>query len=391
MSRDTQAPCHPERSEGSRQATHDVKRITFRFPFSSFPFPIFPAMHSPPHTPSIFRRIGQLGFVVMMMLSISMAFAQEVPDTLWTRAICPQGEYAAWRIANIFETANDGFLVCGHYLTEDEVYGGFYMIQLDSLANLEWYRWIGDSLNGYNSPYVVRTTDNHYAFVAADLVDFPDFYIATFDDQGTLLWDSVYVLPDAQFVQGTCAAVDSGILVGFRNIEIPSGEEALVWMKFDPNGVVVSSDSFVVESHQLFVSAICQTADGGYAISGRASPNGNGNNTVFIHVQQSGEIEYSRIFDLDYTENLGNLQETRDRHFILTGSVHDGIVEHPSVPTVMEISQEAEILYLEPFDILGQEGSGGEFVQSIDGGITLGCHNYFGDVECTPFSGQSDV
>ncbi len=328
-------------------------------------------MPSPPDTPSILRRIGQLGFVVVMMYSASNAFAQEAPDTLWTRAVCPQGEYAAWRIANIFETENDGFLVCGHYLTEDEAYGGFYMMQLDSLANLEWYRWIGDSLNGHSSPYVVKTTDNHYAFVAPDFVDFPDFYVAMYDGQGTLLWDSVYVLPDAQFVQGTCAAVDSGILVAFRNIEIPSGDEALVWMRLDPNGTVMSSDSFTLESHQLFVSDAIATSDSGYAISARSSLNGNGLNTIFIRLNSTGDTVITRIYDLQHEEHFGVLQELGNHHFLLSGNTHDGNTQHPLVSTLVELSPTGNLITIETFDVLGQAGSVGEFVQAINGGITI--------------------
>ena len=217
---------------------------------------------------------------------------------------------------NTRETADGGYIIAGHTLSDDlevdDNYGGvdYWLVKIDQFGNPQWDKNYGGSSTDLGVS-VIPTTDNGYLFLGGALsnnedISAPkgsyDIWLLKLDSDGDILWDRSYggtgndrpswMEPTADggyIISGTTSS-DNGDVSENKGVT-----DALV-IKLDSD-LNVQWSKVIGGTDEDFLNRIQQTADGGYvATGGTFSFNGD--------ITNSNGLMDALVFKLDANGNL---------------------------------------------------------------------------------------
>ncbi|MBW8049725.1 MAG: PKD domain-containing protein [Cytophagales bacterium] len=173
------------------------------------------------------------------------------------------------------QTSENGYIVTGYSQSFGAGNGDIYLLQLDSLGNLQWTKTIGGSAFDYGV-YVEQTNDNGYIILGTTGsfgVGSNDICIFKTDSIGNLLWFKTYGGTDwdkPSFMRGT---KDGGYIIAGETASFGVGFMNILLLKVDSLGNLKWSKTYgdSITFTDIRSSSIQQTEDNGFIFTGNAT------------------------------------------------------------------------------------------------------------------------
>jgi hypothetical protein len=255
---------------------------------------------------------------------------------------------SGWDRANsIQETTDGGYIVAGWSSSNDgDVSGNIYfsdnywIVKLDVNGIIQWQRTFGGDSGGGGTTSIQQTSDGGY-IVAGFYTDNGgdvtgnhgqfDYWIVKIDAFGILQWQKSLGGSVEDYANSIQQTSDGGYIVAGQSnsndgdVTGNHGEPDYWIVKLDPNGIIQWQKSLGGSSWDQ-ASAIQQTTDGGYLVTGSSSSNdgdvtgnhGDGDLWV-VKLDLNGNIEWQKSYGGSGGEGAHSIQETSDGGYIVAG------------------------------------------------------------------------
>ncbi|MEO6169108.1 MAG: T9SS type A sorting domain-containing protein [Chitinophagales bacterium] len=280
----------------------------------------------------------------------------------------------------ISATDNGGYIITGLSESFDDTLGSTYLIETDSLGEMNWFTTKGgNDLDGGNS--VIQTTDGGYfvtnhteSFGAGDC----DAYIFKTDNAGNELWSTTYgdIYDDIghQGIQTT----DGGFAItGVSVTDLNPLGNALLG-RYNSGGELTWIN-FYGDSGVDITERLLETQDGGFILAGMTSAPASGPEDILVvKTDNSGNLEWSKNFGGDSYEEAYGLAATADGGFVVSGftsSFGAGAAD----AWLLKINEEGILQWSQTYGGAGEDRAYA-VAETFDGGFILtGLTGSFGD------------
>ncbi|MGQ0828764.1 MAG: T9SS type A sorting domain-containing protein [Bacteroidota bacterium] len=210
-----------------------------------------------------------------------------------------------------------------------------FLIKINNNGNLLWTKVIG-SQSGERCNSVKKTNDGGF-ILAGQMFDFSegnwDVYLVKTDGLGNILWSNTYGGTELEYAV-SCQQTGDGdyIITGhtrsFGDLDVyllkTDGMGNLLWSK-SLNVVGNSSGGLAIAGSDSWPSAVQQSKDKGYIITGHRDTLGGGGQDIFlIKTDSMGNLQYSKIYNEGQTTSGKRSTSgvlTKDDGFIITGTI----------------------------------------------------------------------
>ncbi len=240
-------------------------------------------------------------------------FSYGQPETLWTKTF--GGSDYDWGSA-VQQTTDGGYIVAG------QINGGVYvhdytkgcLIKTGINGDIQWMKMDTLSTSNYNTGYysVQQTSDGGYIIAASDAS------LIKTDVNGDTMWTKTFGENDwCSDVQQT---IDDGyIITGIRGLWGAEDRGDVLLIKTNANGDTMWTKIFGGSSGD-WGSAVQQTTDGGYIITGSTDSFGAGGDVWLIKTDANGDTMWTKTFGGSNGDGSSAVQQTTDDGYIITGT-----------------------------------------------------------------------
>lgn len=257
----------------------------------------------------------QLLFLSLVILSTNL-FGKE-PDTVWTKTIGGRNDDFGRSIQRTFD---NGFIIAGY---TGSISGDFdvYLIKTDSLGTPIWSRTYGGE-NWDTGSSVHQCSDSGYIIVG-NTKSFGkgenDIYLIKTDRLGNTQWTKTYGGPNEDGGSAVQQTFDGGFIISGETMSYGSGDYDVYVIKTDSLGEAIWTKTYGGQGCDGSQS-VRQTSDGGFIIVGDTQSFGKGFHDVFlVKTDARGETMWTKTYggsDFDYGESV---QQTADKGYIVIG------------------------------------------------------------------------
>ena len=259
----------------------------------------------------------------MMLFFLCMLVYAQVPDTLWTRTYGSGFDDRGWSVQ---VTSDSGYIIGGYAYVAGGGGYNFYLVKTDQYGDTLWTKTYGGPSSDYGRS-VRQTNDGGYVMVGYSY-SFggarPDVYIVKTNSMGIMEWDKVYgdtLYDSGSDIQQT---LDGGyIITGYTSQVI--GNEELWVLKLDSLGDTLWTRTYGTIGTDVG-SAVVETADSGYAITGT---NGSGAaiSLWVLKTDLNGILLWSKVYSPGNYASGSSIQETIDGGYVIGGTTFAGAGE----------------------------------------------------------------
>jgi len=250
---------------------------------------------------------------------VSVIRTDAIGDTLWTRTYGGpmDNEYGF-----CVQVTNDGgYIVSGVASSFADVAGDMYLIRLTATGDTLWTRTYGGI--GYEwGAYVQQTSDDGFIIAgqspAFGVGDF-EAYLVKVDANGTLAWTRTYGSSVGEIGSAVQQTADGGyILSGQTGQGAGFGDFLLI--KTDAVGTVEWTKAYGVPGAESGVT-VKQTTDGGYVIGGSSENilGPTGEDMCLIRTDATGQVLWAKLYGGPVTDECYEVIQTPDGGFALCG------------------------------------------------------------------------
>ena len=292
-------------------------------------------------------------------------------NVLWQKAYSGTGT-SRDEPADIIQTSEGGYILVG---TIFNTFGGnaFWVLKLDADGNVSWQQMFGGSNADYPSN-IVQTADGGY-IIAGYTYSFganSDIWILKLSSNGGVLWQKVYGGPGYEF--GRIQQVSDGgyVIAGATMSSSGNSTADILVMKLDQSGNVIW-EKIYAGSQLDSASAMIETPDREYIISGGTYSFGAGNEDVFVlKLDENGNIIWQKTYGGTSNDFANNIIRTSDNCYTVAANTYSfPVINTLSNILLFKIDDEGTLLWQKTYG-----GSGIDFVRSIqqteDGGYIAG-------------------
>jgi len=253
---------------------------------------------------------------LMTLLSATFAFAQPIPDTLWTRTYGGSGQEGAY---SLDQTADGGYIIAG--CTNSFGAGGkdLYLIKTDNLGDTLWTRTFGGTGED-EARSVQQTSDGGYivAGYICTLGSQPDFYIVKTNSLGNSQWTRRFGGPESERAYSVQQTFDGGYII--------AGIWGTGWwarsylIKTNSSGDTLWTRMYAGFSDEPSIS-VQETSDFGYIIAGSTQTFGAGYEDFYlVKTNYIGNVLWTRTYGGPHDDEAFSVQQTSDNGYIIAGS-----------------------------------------------------------------------
>ncbi|MCP4717309.1 MAG: hypothetical protein GY868_19475, partial [Deltaproteobacteria bacterium] len=233
----------------------------------------------------------------------------------WEHGYGSSGEDFPYEIC---ETADGGAIIAGssYFAGRD-----MWLLKLSAAGEVEWQSSYGGSRDDH--AYAARqTTDGGY-IVAGSTYAFEsgirDGLVFKLDDTGELEWQKNYSGSGDELFYAVSQTADGGyILTGYTNSYGQGSTDALV-VKIGGSGTVEWQKTYGRKQMDAALD-IVPTADGGYALAGLISSNGNGKpDGLILKLDEDGGIVERQVYGGNANEQFFSIDHAADGGYVAAG------------------------------------------------------------------------
>jgi len=254
----------------------------------------------------------------------------------------------------------------------------YWAIKIDIGGEKEWQRSLSETNSGL-AHRIVSTADGGYALAGNS--GFPsgpyggtDGWILKVDGEGRKLWERFFGGTESEIFLSVDQAADGGFILGGRSSSPPSGNKEAPYFGVYDYWLVKLDAAGNKEWDRSYGSAIPtveeirvvrQAIDGGYVVGGQY-----GGRSKFVKVDARGDLECEHYLGAaggSHAVELDELQRTRDRGYILTGSFDYPNAEPPPFSCAWGAwAAKFETILSRAGEVVTWEADAGVVLESVD-------------------------
>ncbi|MBK8586568.1 MAG: T9SS type A sorting domain-containing protein [Bacteroidetes bacterium] len=240
-------------------------------------------------------------------------------DTTWTKTFGGDmdNEYGFC----VQQTSDSGYIVSGVASSFADVAGDMYLIKLNASGDTMWTRTYGG--NGYEwGSYVAQTTDGGYiltgqtpAFGAGGF----DAYLVKTDAAGNLSWTKTFGGAGLEVGSAVQQTDDGGYILTGQIDSYGAGFGDFYLLKTDSLANVIWAKAIGIPGEESGVT-VKQTTDGGYVIGGSSESTGVlGKDMCLIKTNSLGDTMFAKTYGGSLIDECYEVIQTNDGGYILCG------------------------------------------------------------------------
>lgn len=240
-------------------------------------------------------------------------------DTTWTKTFGGDmdNEYGFC----VQQTADSGYIVSGVASSFFDVGGDVYLIKLNVSGDTIWTRTYGGI--GYEwGSYVQQTQDGGY-IVAGQTPAFGaggfDAYLLKIDSNGDLVWTKTYGGTASEIGSAVQQTSDGGYILSGSISSFGAGFGDFYLVKTDSIGDVIWTKGIGVSGEEDGVT-VKQTTDGGYVVGGSSESTGVlGKDMCLIKTNSVGDTLWAKTYGGSLIDECNEVIQTTDGGYIMCG------------------------------------------------------------------------
>ncbi|MEO0158090.1 MAG: hypothetical protein ABIM59_05095, partial [candidate division WOR-3 bacterium] len=209
---------------------------------------------------------------------------------------------------SITQTTDGGYVVAGLTYSFGAGYYDCFVLKLNPDGSLAWARTYGGTSSD-KAFSITRTTDGGYAVAGAiDRVSGSDFLILKLNPDGSLAWARTYgETNDSELAWSITQTADGGYAVTGRR-----GGDCLI-LKLNPDGSLAWARTYGSTGWDD-ARSIIQTSDGGYAVAGAT----DGFLSV-LKLNPDGSFDWGRTYRGTASDWPNSIIQTTDGGYVVAG------------------------------------------------------------------------
>jgi len=240
-------------------------------------------------------------------------------NTIWSKTY-PDAPQSGW--TGLVQTGDGGYaLAAGTY----GLAGGIdvTLTKLDTTGNIQWTKSYGGS--GFDcTNALIQMSDGGYAIAGrtTSSTGNQDFLLIRTDASGNMLWSKAYGGPSEDGASDMVGTADGGFaIVGYTYSYGAGGMDA--WLvKIDSNGNMLWDKTYGGTGTDLG-TAIVQTFDGGYALTGPTSSFGAGSYDFYlVRTDANGNLLWSDAYGGPNYDWASGIIQASDGGYVLVGFIN---------------------------------------------------------------------
>ena len=237
-------------------------------------------------------------------------------DTLWSRTFGGANSDDGHAVQ---QTSDGGFIIAGN---TSSFGSSAYVIRTDANGNKLWTKTFGGSVFDYFVS-VQQTSDNGFIFCGYTLsfgAGSFDIYLVKTGADGSISWTKTYGGLNNDYGSAVRQTSEGGyIITGYSN-SFGGTNEKVCLIKTDANGNPSWSKTYGGANQERGYD-VKQTSDGGYIVTGYSSSFGAGGNDVYLlKTDASGAVEWSETFGGGGNDFGYSVEQTSDKGYIVGGN-----------------------------------------------------------------------
>ena len=226
---------------------------------------------------------------------------------------------------SVRQTSDGGYITVGHTYSSDSFDYDIYLVKSEPNGNIQWQNTFGG--DDWDHAYSVQqTSDDGYiiaGFTYSSGSGESDVYLVKTDSSGNVDWGQTF--GGAYWDEGYSVrqTSDGGYIIVGSTYSSGAGEYDVYLIKTGPTGKVEFEQTFGGTGDDN-AWAVCQTADGGYIITGYTESFGEGGRDVYlIKTDPMTDLVWQKTFDRSNDDIGYFVQQTQDGGYIIAGYTSD--------------------------------------------------------------------
>lgn len=222
--------------------------------------------------------------------------------------------------SSVKPTFDGGYIIAGTATDTGTFNTDICLIKTDSDGDTLWTKTFG----GLNDDYgysVDQTTDSGY--IVAGFMEITsgnwNGYLVKTNSSGSLLWSKIFGGTGFDIATAVLQTSDGGYIVsgGFSVGGVPAN-----LIKFNPSGNILWTRELIGSGG---ANDVKQTTDGGYVVTGS-----DFSSAFLAKTDAAGNLLWSKTYGGAYVDRGASVQQTTDGGYIITGNIYDGGSYHYS-------------------------------------------------------------
>jgi hypothetical protein len=226
---------------------------------------------------------------------------------------------------SVRQTSDGGYITVGHTYSNALFDYDIYLVKSDPNGNIQWQNTFGG--DDWDQAYSVQQTSDGGYIIAGFTYSVgsgeSDVYLLKVDSSGNKDWDKYFggdYWDEGYSVRQTS---DGGYIIVGLTFSFGAGEYDVYLIKTQPNGNKQYTQTFGGTGDDNAWS-VCQTADGGYIITGYTESFFEGGRNVYlIKTDPATELVWQKTFDRSNDDVGYFVQQTQDGGYIIAGYTSD--------------------------------------------------------------------
>ena len=289
-----------------------------------------------------YRIIFRLGIFLTLLNCTSLLQAQS--GVQWSNSY---GGSSNDIPSSVQATIDNGYIIAGQSASSDSLvsanYGKYdaWVVKINAAGELLWEKNYGGSSDDYALD-IQTTSDSGYVMIGGSFsnnIDLSsnegdsDIWVMKLGAEGESQWSKTFGGKGLDFGTSIQQTTDGGYILsactgsgGDTDIPPGAGGNDILVIKLDTDGNMEWQKLYGGSRHDG-PKKIIQTSDGGYLVGGNTwSTNGditqnNGHSdALFLKLDETGAIEWSKSFGGVTTDRLNDFLENQDGDFVMTGT-----------------------------------------------------------------------
>lgn len=245
--------------------------------------------------------------IIPVVLFYNSSIAQVLFNNTYSKPLYDYGEAVIER--------NDGkYLIAGSSSSQPNADYGVNILLVDSIGNLIWDKFLGNSGVYEFAYFMIETKDNNYLISGRD--GNSDSYLAKFNSEGNLIWSKSYMSSNYETAYSVGETADSNyIFVSLGN--------AHKLYKINSNGDSIWAKTL----NSAVYPSVIQTIDGGFALAGYVPIIGPASDIAILKLNSNGDSIWSKVFPQIGDQLAVSIIELPDSGLLIAASYNPEIVD----------------------------------------------------------------
>ena len=245
--------------------------------------------------------------VICSFSFVPFSIVQAQVDTLWTKVFGNEDSYGQ----SVKQTTDGGFIITGFTAPFGNLNYEVWLIKTDANGDTLWTKTFGGSAQDHG--YAVQQTTDAGYIIAGTTESFgagnQDVWLIKTDDSGNSVWNKTFGGSSYEGGYSVQQTTDQGYII------VGQGFDGVWLIKTDESGDTLWTKMFGGNGFSVH-----QTTDGGYIITGDIYSIGNGLGDVWlIKTDSFGDTLWTKTFGGGNNDGGSAVQQTTDGGYVITG------------------------------------------------------------------------